>query len=428
MNGILIYDLIRRLFKIPRSITGDGVRLSLNLIKEEYLSDLTIHEVSSGEEIEDWTVPNEWNLMDAYIKDAKGNVVISIDDTNLHVVGYSASVDKYVNLDELSQHLYSIPEIPSAVPYVTSYYNKVWGFCMSHDQRTQLVDQRYHVFIDTAETAGSLTYADMLIKGKEDKEIFFSTYICHPQMANNELSGPSLATYLAKWVSERSNRFTYRFCFVPETIGSIAYIAKNKSVFEKTYAAFNLTCVGDEKGFSFMPSRKGDTVTDRVARHVIHHQSADYIEYSFIKDRGSDERQYCSPGVDLPMISLMKSKYGEFPEYHTSLDNLDFVTPNGLEHSFQVHTACLEILENNFRYKSNILGEPFLSKRGKNYLIVGGKQNADSKSAQIILDIMACCDGTLDLIDLAEEIDYYALDLIPIINSLEADGLISPVS
>jgi aminopeptidase-like protein len=246
-------------------------------------------------------------------------------------------------------------------------------------------------------------------------------------MANNELSGPAVATYLAKWLSGRSNRYTYRFCFTPETIGSVAYISKNIDKLQNIHAAFNLTCVGDDRAFSFMPSRKGNTISDKVARHVMANQIESYKEYSFMNDRGSDERQYCSPGVDLPMVSIMKSKYGEFPEYHTSLDNMEFITPFGLEHSFNVHKACIEILENNFKYHTNVLGEPFLSKRGKNYMIIGGKQNADSDSAQLILNIMTCCDGSMDIVDLAEAVGIYALDLIPIIQSLISEGLITPI-
>tara|TARA_Y100000748_G_scaffold302203_1_gene303938 strand:+ start:2053 stop:3339 length:1287 start_codon:yes stop_codon:yes gene_type:complete len=425
MVGKLIYNFINDLFQIPRSITGDGVRETLGNIKQNYLPSLNIHEIPTGEKIEDWTVPKEWNIKDAYIKNSNGKNIISFKDNNLHIVGYSKPINIKLRLEQLKEHLYSLPEQPDAIPYVTSYYKETWGFCMSHKQYESLKDDEYEVKIDSQLEDGSLTYADLIINGKEKKEIFLSTYICHPAMANNELSGPGVSTYLAKWLSERpNNRFTYRFCFVPETIGSIAYISKHKDELDNVYAAFNLTCVGDDKDYSFLPSRRGNTIADKVARHCIKYQQSNYKEYNFLKDRGSDERQYCSPKVDLPMVSIMKSKYGEYPEYHTSLDDMDFISAVGLEDSYKIHTECIEILENNYFYKSKVRGEPFLSKRGKNYMIVGGIENDESRSAQLILDIMSCCDGNMDIIDISEALDIYAFDLIPIIQSLESDQLI----
>tara|TARA_B100000700_G_scaffold176907_1_gene195577 strand:+ start:1069 stop:2355 length:1287 start_codon:yes stop_codon:yes gene_type:complete len=425
MVGKSIYNFINNLFQIPRSITGDGVRETLGNIKENYLPSLNIYEIPTGEKIEDWTVPKEWNIKDAYIKNSNGKKIISFKDNNLHIVGYSKPINIKLRLEELKEHLYSLPEQPDAIPYVTSYYKETWGFCMNHKQYESLKDDEYEVKIDSQLEDGSLTYADLLIKGKEKKEIFISTYICHPAMANNELSGPGVSTYLAKWLCERpNNRFTYRFCFVPETVGSIAYISKHRTELDNVYAAFNLTCVGDDKDYSFLPSRRGNTITDKVARHCIKYQQSNYKEYNFLKDRGSDERQYCSPKVDLPMVSIMKSKYGEYPEYHTSLDNMDFISAVGLEDSYKIHTECIEILENNYFYKSKIRGEPFLTKRGKNYMIVGGKENDESRSAQLILDIMSCCDGNMDIIDISEALDIYAFDLIPIMQSLESDQLI----
>lgn len=430
MTGQLIYDFIKALFKLPRSITGDGVRQTLEIIKNKHLTNLQIHEIATGEEIEDWVIPKEWNIYDAYIKNSKGEKVVNLKDNNLHVVSYSIPIDKDVNTKELDTHLYSLPEQPDAIPYVTSYYTENWGFCLSHNQRKRLLNDenrdkgKFSVFIDSKLEEGNLTYADLVIEGQEKDEIFFTTYICHPSMANNELSGPGVSTFLAKYLSERSNRYTYRFCFAPETIGAIAYISKNINKLRNVYAAFNLTCVGDNHSCSFMPSKKGDSITDKVARHMMKHQNESYTEYSFMKDRGSDERQYCAPGVDLPMVSIMKSKYGEYPEYHTSLDNLDFISPVGLENSYKVHLECIEILENNYNYRSTVLGEPFLSKRGKSYMIIGGKENDDSRSAKLILDIMTYCDGSMDLIDLADKLNIYAIELIPILNSLKEENLI----
>jgi aminopeptidase-like protein len=427
LTGQLIYDFIGSLFKIPRSLTGEGVRQTFSKIKSEYLHDLTIHEIPSEKEVGDWTIPKEWNIYAAYIQNQAGEKIINFEENNLHVVGYSVPINRKIALQELNEHIYSLPELPDAIPYVTSYYRETWGFCMADSQRKNLKDEKYHVYIDSVLSTGSLTYADLIIPGQQKEEIFFSTYICHPSMANNELSGPGLATYLAKWLTSSSNRYTYRFSFAPETIGAVTYISKNLNDLKKVYAAFNLTCVGDNNSLSLMPSRKGNTIADRVARHVLQNQKNSFKEYDFIKDRGSDERQYCSPGVDLPMVSIMRSKYGEYSEYHTSLDNMDFISPDGLELSYQIHIECIQILEKNFYYKSNILGEPFLSKRGKNYTIVGGRENNESRSAQLILNIMTCCDGSTDIIDIADLLNIYAYDLIPILQSLEEDGLIVKV-
>ena len=424
MTGSLIYKFIESLFKLPRSLTGNGVRETLSKIKNEHISNLSIYEIPTGEEIEDWIIPNEWNIYSAYIKNQEGNIIIDFKKNNLHVLGYSHPVNKKVSLKELNTHLYSLPESPNAIPYVTSYYRNTWGFCLTDNVRKNLKDENYYVYIDSSLNNGSLTYADLIIPGRQEEEIFFSTYICHPSIANNELSGPGLATYIAKWLNNRSNRFTYRFVFAPETIGAISYISKNLKDLKKVHAAFNLTCVGDNNSLSFLPSRMGNTIADKVARHVLKNQKDEFKEYSFIKDRGSDERQYCSPGINLPMVSIMRSKYGEYPEYHTSLDNMDFISPDGLDLSYQMHLECIQILESNYFYKSSILGEPFLSKRGKNYTIIGGRESYESKSSQLILDIMICCDGSLDIIDIANLLGKYAFNLIPIFHSLEEDGLI----
>jgi len=311
LTGQLIYDFIGNLFKIPRSLTGEGVRQTFFKIKSEYLHDLTIHEIPSEKEVGDWVIPKEWNIYAAYIQNQSGEKIINFEENNLHVVGYSTPINRKIALQELNEHIYSLPDLPDAIPYVTSYYRETWGFCMADRQRKNLKDENYHVYIDSVLSTGSLTYADLIIPGQQKEEVFFSTYICHPSMANNELSGPGLATYLAKWLTSSSNRYTYRFSFAPETIGAVTYISKNLNDLKKVYAAFNLTCVGDDNSLSLMPSRKGNTIADRVARHVLQNQKNSFKEYDFIKDRGSDERQYCSPGVDLPMVSIMRSKYGE---------------------------------------------------------------------------------------------------------------------
>jgi len=274
-------------------------------------------------------------------------------------------VDSELSLAELNEHLVSDPAKPDAIPYATSYYKPFWGFCVTHHQREGLRDQRYRVVIDSQLKPGSLTYGDIVIPGESEKEIFFSTYTCHPAMANNEISGPVLATFLARWVTSRSNGYTYRFVFAPETIGAIVYLSRHLGhLREKTFAAFNLTCVGDENAVSFLPSRSGDSIADQAALHVLKHKAPGFKFYDFLKHRGSDERQYCSPGVELPMVSIMGSKYGTYSEYHTSKDDLSFISPQGLERAFELHKECIHLLVVNRIYRSRIIGEPHLARQG----------------------------------------------------------------
>jgi len=309
--GQEIYQLIVRLFPICRSITGNGVRQTLNVIKE-YIP-IEICEIPSGTRAFDWIIPKEWNIKDAYIVDEKGGKVLDFRENNLHVVGYSIPIDKYVSLPELQQHLYSLEEQPDAIPYVTSYYQERWGFCVSQNKKNELREGTYRVFIDSELKDGHLTYGELIIPGKTRSEVFLSTYVCHPSMANNELSGPAVTTFLAKWIASRQRQYTYRIVFIPETIGSIAYLSRNLEWMKKNVTAgFNITCVGDERAYSFLPSRKGETIADKVALNVLSSKHPNFIKYSFL-DRGSDERQYCSPGVDLPVVSVMRSKYGKYP-------------------------------------------------------------------------------------------------------------------
>jgi aminopeptidase-like protein len=292
---------------------------------------------------------------------------------------------------------------------VTSYYEENWGFCLSQDQRDKLTDDFYKVYIDSKLFKGELNYAELLVQGKSTKEIVFSTYICHPSMANNELSGIVLANALIKYVKELNNSYySYRFLFLPETIGSIAYINFNLPALKKNVTSgFILTCVGNEAEFSFMPSRTSNTYADKVAKFLLHNYYPNYKEYTFL-DRGSDERQFCSPKVNLPFVSIMKSKYKEFKEYHTSLDNLSFITPNALGESYDLYTKIINIIESNFKLMSNVFCEPMLSRRGLYPNIGGQLKNSETK---LIKDIIALSDGNLDLIDLSNilKVDYFLL-------------------
>jgi aminopeptidase-like protein len=329
-----------------------------------------------------------------------------------------------LNLSELQNNLYSLPDQPTAIPYVTSYYQERWGFCLTQQQRNSLEDGEYEVFIDSELFEGFLTYGELLIKGETDKEIFISTYICHPSMANNELSGPTVATFLAIWLSGRpKNRYSYRFVFIPETIGSIAYLSANKdNLRANVYAGFNVTCIGDNRDYSFLPSRNGKTISDEVAKHVLKHICPTYKSYKWT-DRGSDERQYCSPGIDLPIASIMRTKYGKYDEYHTSLDDLvSVVTPEGLDGGFNALKIAIEVLEENKYPKINVYGEPQLGKRGL-YPTLSTKTS--SIELRLMMDLITWSDGSKSMLEIAEICDVPIWTLYPIVRKLNQHGLLS---
>jgi aminopeptidase-like protein len=422
MIGEKIYDLCKELFPINRSLTGDGVRKTLNILKKE-LPDLEIHEVPTGTKCFDWTIPKEWNCKEAYIMDPDGNKICDITVNNLHLMGYSIPINKVLNLDELNNHLYSLPEFPEAIPYITSYYKERWGFCISEKQRRTLKDGEYKVYINSILKDGSLTYGELLIKGKTTEEIFLSTYICHPSMGNNELSGPTVTTYLAKYIELLKNkRYSYRIIFIPETIGSIMYLSKYLDIMKKNIqAGFVLTCIGDNNAYSFLPSRNGNTLADKVSRHVLKHHVHDYKEYSFLDDRGSDERQYCAPGIDLAVCSIMRTKYGEYKEYHTSLDNLDYISPDGLNGAYEIYVKVIETLENNISYKVNVLGEPQLGKRGL-YPTISTKET--KSIVKDMMNVLTYCDGKLSLLDIAEKMHVSIWELYDIVDNLVKEKLL----
>ena len=408
-EGEGMHSLARRLFPIPRSLTGDGVRATLNILRE-FMPKLTIHEVPSGTPCFDWIVPREWNVCSAYLLDPEGRKIADFADNNLHLLGYSIALDRTLDLDELQNHLYSLPEIPDAIPYVTSYYEERWGFCLPHRLRTSLKPGNYRAVIDSTLSDGFLTYGELILPGHSSKEIFLSTYICHPSMANNELSGPCVATFLAKWLQSLDRQYTYRILFIPETIGSILYNRRNLAdLRNNVIAGFNISCVGDERVFSFLPSRAGNTLADRVARHVLRHMATDYLTYSFL-DRGSDERQYCAPGVDLPIASLMRSKYGTYPEYHTSLDNLDLVTPRGLAGSYLALRRCLEIIEADVSLLATTLCEPQMGRRGL-YSTLGTRSAEEAVTTR--MNILAYADGSASILDIADILEQPAWELLP---------------
>ena len=421
--GQSMHDLARRLFPINRSITGKGFRKSLEIIKE-YLPELQIKSIKSGEKCFDWTVPPEWEVKEAYIEEyPSGRRIVDFKENNLHLVGYSVAVDKVLSFEELDKHLYYREDLPEAIPYVTSYYHPNWGFCLTYNQyKTLDKNKKYRAVIRSRHFQGELNYGELIIPGESGKEIFFSTYLCHPSMANNELSGPVLATFLARYVKQKKNRrYTYRFIFIPETIGSICYLSRHlKELKEKVIAGFVLSCVGDEGKFSYLPSRYGNTLADKVALNLLNYEVGDFKTYSFL-DRGSDERQYCSPGIDLPVCLVMKSKFGTYKEYHTSLDNLDFVTPKGLQESYDFYVKLIEVLENNFKYRVTVLCEPQMGKRGLYHQV---SHRGRSDFVKTLMDFLAYADGKNDLIDIGNILKKSAYSLIEIAKLLLEENLL----
>ncbi len=429
MTGQEAYRLAERLFPICRSITGDGVRSTLGILRE-YLPEIKLYEVPSGEKAFDWTVPDEWNIRDGFIADEQGNQVISFQKNNLHIMGYSIPVDRVVDMKELKQYIFVQEDQPDAIPYVTSYYKRRFGFCMSRRQRDSLPEGKYRMYIDSTLAPGSLTYGEYILpatqpSAEEKSEILLSTYICHPSMANNELSGPCVAVALASWLQSLPvRRYTYRFVFIPETIGSIVYLSRNLPQLRQSIAAgFNISCVGDDRAYSYIESRYGDTLSDRIARNVLRFHAPDYMHYSFLK-RGSDERQYNAPGVDLPVCSICRSKYGEYPEYHTSADDLSLISPKGLQGAIDVYCKCLQGLEYNRFFQVTCLCEPQLGKRGL-YPTSSFKGSADHVRA--MMDLIAYSDGKLDLIAISDKINVPIDRLIPIVDRLMDEGLLREV-
>jgi len=391
---------LKRLWPILRSITGNGVRRTHDLLSE--LLPLERIEIPSGTKCFDWVVPKEWNVDAAYVLTPAGQRILDIEINNLHLVNYSIPFRGKVSREELDAHLFSLPEKPDAIPYVTSYYSPRWGFCIAHSMREKLEDGEYEVVIDSRFSDGSMTMSEAVLRGESSREVLISTYTCHPSMANNELSGPLLAAFLYRRLARVKNRrLTYRFIFLPETIGSIAYLQKNaKALQDNVIAGYVATCVGDSAPFTYKRSRRGNTLADRAAEHVLVNYAREQPRFQNFSPRGSDERQYCSPGFDLPVGVIARSIFHLYPEYHTSLDNLDFICAESLLASIDAYFAVCMLLDRNITYRrTHPFCEPHLGKYDLYPNIGAGKK---SDSINELLWLLNLADGQHDLLAMSE--------------------------
>ena len=440
-----MYELMDELYPITRSITGEGVRKTLKIIQN--FIDLKIHEVPSGTKVFDWTVPQEWNIHDAYIMNDKNEKIIDFKKSNLHVAQYSKKIKKRIKLNELKKHIFTLPDQPNAIPYVTSFYNENWGFCMSNNQFQKLNDDEYIVNIESEHKNGSLTYGEFVIEGESKEEILISTYVCHPSLCNDNLSGPVLATFLAEYLSKQKLHYSIRFLFVPETIGAITWLALNEDKIKNIFHGLVATCVGDSGISTYKKSRDGNNIIDEVVIEVLKESGKPYKIMDFWPS-GSDERQYCSPAFNLPVGSLMRTPYDMFEEYHTSEDNLSFMNKECLADSFFKYLSVIQKLEENFSHvkperitlenkksvKNNPVFlnlfpkcEPRLGKR-KIYEEIGGVKNQDSlKQKKAIQWILNLSDGKHSLRDIQERSDLEFDTLFDMANLLKNKKLLSHV-
>jgi aminopeptidase-like protein len=396
--GYELHELVRRLYPLCRSITGDGVRSTLRILGESI--PLEIHEVATGTPVFDWTVPQEWNIRDAYVKDRWGRRVVDFQESSLHVVSYSVPVRATMTLDELRPHLHTLPEQPSLVPYRTSYYAPDWGFCLSQDVLDGLDEGPYEVRIDSTLADGHLSYGECVVPGELTDEVLITCHVCHPSLANDNLAGNAIAVALARRLAEGRPRFTYRFLFIPGTIGSITWLARNQPRTERIVHGLVLACAGDRGQLTYKLSRRGDAEIDRAVRHVLTrsgrpHEVVDFSPY------GYDERQFCSPGFNLPVGCLTRTPHARYPEYHTSADDLDFVSPESMADTLDICTQVIDVLERDRRYLNlNPYCEPQLGRRGL-YGVLGGRSDTQQRQ-MAMLWVLNLSDGEHSLLDVAE--------------------------
>lgn len=416
--GPRMHQLAQDLWRTPRSLTGDGVRATLARLSD--IIPLEIHEVPSGTAVFDWTIPKEWRCRSARLIGPDGATIADFDRHRLEVVGYSTGIDAHLSLSELQPHLHSLPDQPDAIPYVTSYYRETWGFCLPHAVRKSLAEGTYRAQIDAQLFDGSLTYGVWDLPGQSADLIHISSYVCHPQMANNELSGPLVASELGRWLSSAPRKFSYRIVLFPETIGSLTYLSRELDDLQRRMAAgFHLSCIGDERAFGLVPTRDETSAVDRFALAALQHRPG-FQRWRF-HDRGSDERQYQAPGIDLPVVTLCRSKFGSYREYHTSFDDLDLVTPEGLAGGLDSVIEAVELIEANAAYRPTVLGEPQLGRRGL-YPTTSTKGGAGD--AKLTLDALAFSDGHTDLVDLCLRLNRRPRDVIAAIDALKSVDLL----
>jgi aminopeptidase-like protein len=420
--GEELYKLVAELYPICRSITGDGVRRTLEIIDREI--GLEVHEVPTGAQVLDWTVPREWNVRDAWVADPAGERVIDFQASNLHLVSYSVPVRTTIGLAELKQHLFTLPDHPDWVPYRTSYYAERWGFCASQRLVDSLPDGDYEVCVDTTLTDGHLTYGEHLVEGETTDEVLVSCHVCHPSLANDNLSGIAVASRLARLLDQGPRpRYSYRFLFIPGTIGSITWLARNEDRIDRIRHGLVLSGVGDPGGFTWKRSRRGDAEIDQAVAHVLGrsgraHQVVDFSPY------GYDERQYCSPGFDLPVGRLSRTPFATYPEYHTSADDLDLVGPAQLQESLELCWEVVGVLEGNRRYENlSPKGEPQLGRRGL-YGQIGGRSDAEERQ-MAMLWVLNLSDGDMSLLDVAERAGLPFALVADVAGVLEEAGLLS---
>jgi aminopeptidase-like protein len=419
-TGNALYALIARLYPICRSITGDGVRETLSILSE-YIP-LQQQNIASGEAAFDWSIPREWNIRDAYIKDANGDRVVDFQKSNLHVISYSTPIQARMSLEELKPHLHSLPGQPSAIPYRTSYYKDRWGFCLSQDQLETLRPGKYEVMIDSTLSDGSMTYGELYLPGQIDDEILISCHVCHPSLCNDNLSGIAVATFLACDLAEKHHRYSYRFLFIPGTIGSIAWLARNEEQAHRIKHGLVLTGLGDGGSITYKRSRRGNATIDRAAVKVLADCGQPHSVIEFFPF-GYDERQYCSPGFNLPVGCFMRTPHGQYPQYHTSLDNLEFVTPDSLADSLEKIHQILDVIERDQTFvNTNPKCEPRLGKRNL-YRTMGGQ--ADEQLDELaLLWVLNLSDGVHSLLDIAEKSKYSFAKIVAAAEALVAVDLL----
>ena len=422
-TGKAMYELACELFPIPRSITGQGFRASLEILNKTLGGGiLKFHSIKSGTKVFDWIVPDEWNVKEAYIITPEGEKICDFKKHNLHLLNYSEAIDQEIELEELQDHLYSIEEMPDAIPYVTSYYKRRWGFCLTHNERKKLKKGKYKVYIDAKhDENGFLDYADFILPSTQNSkdEILISTYLCHPSMANNELSGPVVAIFLAKWLlSLKERRYNYRFVIIPETIGSIVYLSKHLEHLKKhVKAGFVLSCLGDDHTYSLIHTPKENTLSDKVALHTLKNKE-NFKAFSFL-DRGSDERQYNAPLVNLGIVGVCRTRYGDYDGYHNSKDDLNFISEKGLMGGLQSMQEMILNLEINAVYENTIVCEPNLGKRGLYHTL------STANDIPLACNFLAYCDGENDIIDIANILNIQAYEFKELLEKILEYKLLS---